>query len=106
MDNHNTISYADGWKKAAEPIRREAKEDLPKPEEQITKKKTKGSRPLLTLIQIGICLLVVLAAYVLKTFGGDMYKDIKKAYETEINNEIILNPYENDLDKLINASKD
>lgn len=105
MDNHNTISYADGWKKAAEPIRREIKRDLPKAEEPV-KKKTKGSKPLLTLIQICICLLIVLAAYVLKTFGGDMYREIKKAYETEINNEIILNPYENDLDKLFNVSQD
>ncbi|MBQ7504105.1 MAG: hypothetical protein IJT79_02165 [Ruminococcus sp.] len=107
MDNHNNISYADGWKKAAEPIRREVARDITKAEEPVKKKnEKKGSKPLLTLIQICVCLLIVLAAYVLKTFGGDMYKDIKKIYETEINNEIILNPYENNLDKLFNASQD
>ncbi len=106
MDNHNSISYADGWKSSAEPIRREAKQDMPEPKEQNNKNKTKGSKPFLTLIQISICLLAVLAAYVLKTFGSDVFKEVKKAYETEINNEIILNPYENDLDKLFNASQD
>lgn len=106
MDNHNTISYADGWKNSSEPIRRELREETPAPEDNSIKKKTKSSKPLLTIFQIIICLLVVLTAYVFKTFGGDLFNEIKKTYENEINNEIILNPYENDLDKLFNASQD
>ena len=106
MDNHNNISYADGWKNASEPIRRKVTEATPKPIEPKNKKKTKGSKPILTIIQISICLLIVLAAYVLKTFTADLFKDIKKTYYAEINNEIILNPYENSLDKLFDASKD
>lgn len=104
MDNLNNISYDKNWKKASDPIRyippkdSTAKKDESKPQPT--------GKPLLTIIQIIICLIIVLTAYIIKTFGGEIYKNIKSLYETEINNEIILNPYENSLDKLINATKD
>ena len=105
MDNLSTITYADDWKKASDPVLYE-KPEPEQPQIQPKKKKTKTGRPLLTLIQIIICLLIVLSAYRIKLFGGDFYKGVKEYYETELNNEIILNPYENSLDKLINAVKD
>ncbi len=104
MDNLNSISYDKNWKKASDPVRyipprdSAVKEDEPKPKHT--------GKPLLTIIQIIICLIIVLTAYIIKTFGGDIYKNIKSVYKSEINNEIILNPYENSLDKLINAAKD
>ena len=104
MDNHNSISYADNWKSASTPVRRTAPKNITPKKQKCDKKKPVG-RPLLTLIQIIICLLIVLSAFVLKTFGSELYKNVKKAYEDELNNEIILNPYENSLDKLINASQ-
>ena len=106
MDNLNNISYADDWKKASNPVRYEKPETKQPDEQPKVKKKTKSGRPILTLIQIVICLLIVLSAYVLKLYGKSIYKEVKKFYDTEINNEIILNPYENSLDELINASKD
>ncbi len=104
MDNHNNISYADNWKNASEPVRyKKPREVLP---EQKNKKDMKTSgKPLLTLIQIIICLLIVLTAFIIKTFGSDLYNYVSNIYETEINNEIILNPYENSLDKLLNAAE-
>ena len=106
MDNHNNISYDDNWKFASEPVRIEKREERVAEKAPEHKKKTKIGRPVLTLLQIILCLLIVLSAYILKLFGGDLYKNIKQAYETELNNEIILNPYENSLDKLINVSED
>lgn len=105
MDNLNNISYADDWKNVSEPVRYEKKEVQSPAEPEKIKKKPKTAKPLLTLIQIVLCLLIVAAAYVIKIFGGDLYHNVKKTYENEINREIILNPYENDLDKLINASQ-
>ena len=107
MDNLNNISYADGWKKASNPVVITEKEQTNTSEQtEKTSPKKKTAKPALTLLQISICLLIILAAYLLKLFGGDVYKNVKDYYEAEINNEIILNPYENALDKLINVSKD
>ena len=106
MDNLNNINYADDWKKASEPVRYEKKEVQTPAESEKIKKKPKAAKPLLTLIQIVLCLLIVAAAYILKVFGGEFYNTVNTAYKNEINREIILNPYENDLDKLINASQD
>ena len=104
MDNHNSISYADNWTKASEPVRYQKPKEVSAEKENKKVKKTSG-RPLLTVIQIIICLLIVLTAFVLKTFGSDLYNTVRNTYETEINNEIILNPYENSLDKLLNAAE-
>lgn len=104
MDNLNNISYADDWKNASEPVVYQ-KPEPEKKEPEFKEKKKHIGKPLLTIIQIIVCALIVLSAYVLKLIGGDIYKTVKDYYETEINNEIILNPYENNLDELINASK-
>lgn len=106
MDNHTDISYEQNWKDAAYPVRVEKHEDVTPEQAPIIKKKTRTGKPLLTIIQIVLCLLIVLSAFIIKTFGGDIYKNIKSIYETEIKNEIILNPYKNSLDKLFNAYKD
>ena len=104
MDNPNNISYADNWKKASNPLRSSEPKSKP-PEKNIPKIREKVGRPLLTIIQIIICLLIVLSAFVLKLINTDIYSTVKNAYESELNNEIILNPYENSLDKLFDTAE-
>ena len=104
MDNLNNISYADNWKKASNPIKRVEPENKT-PEENKKTIKKKAGIPLLTLIQIILCLLIVLTAFVIKLINTDIYATAKDAYEAELNNEIILNPYENSLDKLFDTAE-
>ena len=105
MDNHNSISYAEDWKSAEEPLRVEQSTETPDDNTEKPVKNKRVGKPLLTIIQIIICLLIVLSAYGIKLIGGELYKNVKSVYKKELNNEIILNPYENSLDKLINAVK-
>lgn len=57
---------------------------------------SKGSIPLLTIIQLIFFLIIVLAAYGIKTFGGNMYKQLSTWYNDNLNNEIILTDSFND----------
>lgn len=106
MDNLSNISYEEGWKSAVNPVRY-VKNDI-NPDNQLTKSENKKAiaRPLVTIIQIILCLLIIISAFIIKSFGGESYRIIKKAYQTELNNEIIMNPYENNLDNLFNAAED
>lgn len=106
MDNLSSISYEDGWKNASNPVRYEKSTDKQDNQVQKEVKKKPTGRPLLTIIQIVLCFLIVLAAYIIKLFGNDLYKNVKSFYQTQLNNEIIMNPYENDLNNLFNAAKD
>lgn len=105
MDNLNSISYDKNWKKASNPVRYKKSENISVLKHEKPKVKKSG-KPLLTIIQIIICLIIVMSVYLIKLFSIDLYKNIKEIYQSEINNEIILNPYENSPDKLINAFKD
>lgn len=108
MDNLNSITYADDWKNANEPVYYQPPE-VEESVEPIKKKDRKNTpKPLLTLIQIIICVILVASAYCLNTFGGDLYKNIRKEYYRLLNDEIILSEnFKNfDLDSLFNGSED
>lgn len=103
----NNISYADDWKNADNPIYCHPSEESGEvPESTVIK--SKSSKPILTVIQISVCIIAVLAAYLLKTFGGEYYKEIRKSYYSMLNDEIILSEkFENfDLNKFFNDFKD
>lgn len=92
MDNLNTISYDEGWKDAYTPVHHISR---PEQEEQINpvkeKKKVNIGIPLLTIVQLIICLIAVIAAYGIKTFGGDLYKTVHNWYYEQMSDEIIMN---------------
>ncbi|MGN1139091.1 MAG: hypothetical protein ACI4RM_06555 [Ruminococcus sp.] len=88
MDNPNTISYADDWKEAYNPVYKEEKPD----NEVIEKKKEKNKtgKPLLIIIQLIVFTVIVLSAYCIKTFGGDLYNTLHQWYYNTLNDQIIL----------------
>lgn len=105
MDNQSSITYADDWKSADNP---EYYQPVIHEDEDIEpdiKRKKSGSKPLLILIQIIVCALIVAAAYGVKCVGGDLYKNIRKAYYDALKDEIILTEnFESfNLDTLFNA---
>lgn len=108
MDNQSSISYADDWKNADNFVYYKPGEQEIEPPSEEKKTRKKGSKPLLLIIQIIVCLLITAAAYGLKTFGGDYYREIRKAYYNAVNDEIILtkNFEDFDLNKLFNEIKD
>lgn len=107
MDNPETIIRNDDWTSVYNPVQYEANE--PFVEEPYKEKKTKKSqsKPLLTLIQIFICVIAVLLFYSLKTFDNNLYNKIYDMYRENLNNEIVLTETFEDfsLDNIINAVK-
>ena len=90
MDNPDNISYDEGWKNAYEPLRYESADIAQAQPKKSTKKKRSYPFPLLISIQIIICLLIVLSAFVIKQIGGELYRTVKSEFNKNINNEIIL----------------
>lgn len=88
MDNPNTISYADDWKEAYNPVYKEEKPD----NEVIEKKKEKKNtgKPLLVIIQLIVFTIILLSAYCIKTFGGELYNTLRQWYYNTLNDQIIL----------------
>lgn len=106
MDNpKNTISYAEGWKQANAPVYYEKHHYNSEPdtqEKKNKKQKTQG-KPLLIIIQMIICLLILIVAYGIKLFSGDLYTDLHNLYTEKLNDEIIMtqDPKAYSLDSLI-----
>ncbi len=100
MDNQlkqNEITYDENWQTVTTPeyakivkedeyldTEIDTQEDLPK-----TKKRRDSPRQLLIIIQLIVCALICLFAYILKTVGGDFYTDIRTWYYENLNNSII-----------------
>lgn len=88
MDNPNTISYADDWKEAYNPVYKEEK-----PENDVIEKKKERKntgKPLLIIIQLIVFAIIVLSAYCIKTFGGGLYNTLNQWYYNTLNDQIIL----------------
>lgn len=89
MDNLNIISYAEGWKDAYNPIYKVNDSDLSQ-EENFTKKEATHGKPILIIIQLVICILMLLTAFGIKTFGGDLYKNLHNLYYKNLNDVIFM----------------
>ena len=85
MDKLSNLSYEEGWKDADVPVYN----DKPEPEPEQPPKR-KGSRPVVIILQTVLCALIVLAAFALKLFGGELYQNISAWYHTELNDGITL----------------
>ncbi len=108
MDNPETLTLNDDWKQVYNPVRYEKPTESN--EQHEPKKKTKKkpeSKPLLIIIQIIVCAIAVLSAYILKTIGGDLYKTVHEWYYSNLNAELIMTDTFEDfsLDNLFNADK-
>ena len=106
MDN---ITYEEGWQDARNPVEYQtADEPFEEKPQHIKKIKTKrGVIPLLSYIQLILCVIALLTAYVIKLIGGDIYSATHKVYNNELNNEIIMTESFKDfnLDNFFNADK-
>ena len=93
-ENKNTITYDEGWESVTEseyPVVGSAaeseNEDKPAPEDK--KKKDNSPKQLLITIQLIICILIALAALVIKSIGGEFYATVRDMYYSNLNNSAI-----------------
>ena len=91
----NEITYDDGWQSAScpeysPPAHAKTEEKSPKKTELPPQKRKKShNTQVLVTMQLIICLLLALAAFVIKTVGGDFYTAARQWYYGELNKSII-----------------
>lgn len=96
-ENKNTITYDDNWKsvsKAEYPVICSPGEE--KTENTSAEKKDKESpKQLLITIQLVICIIIALAAFIIKGIGGDVYSAASEWYYTQLNDSAIFENSDN-----------
>ncbi len=91
----NEITYDDGWQSAScpeysTPAHTETEEESPQNTELPPQKRKKShNTQVLVTMQLIICLLLALAAFIIKTVGGDFYAAARQWYYGELNKSII-----------------
>lgn len=107
-ENKNSITYDEGWESVTNceyPVVGSA--NLEENEENVTQKKKKdnSTKQLLITIQLIVCILIALAALVIKTIGGDFYAQAREMYYSSLNNSAIFDNSDNfNLNKLFGSS--
>lgn len=72
-------------------VNEETDESLPLNEEQEKPKREKSyPRETVLVFQLTVCILIAIAAYVIKSFGGEFYENVKELYYSNLNNSIII----------------
>lgn len=94
--NKNTITYDDGWQEVSSaeyPTLSSSDEDTEENEEtevaERKKDKINSRGQLLVTLQLFACILIAIAALILKTFGGEVYNTVSEWYNTELNKSVI-----------------
>lgn len=72
-------------------------------EESISTKNKALPTELLTICQLVLCIIIAVAAYVIKNIGGDLYKNVREYYYTNLNNSIIIDMEKDTNDTAIKA---
>ena len=109
-ENRNSITYDEGWESVTNceyPVVGSA--NLEENEENVKqkqrKKKDNSPKQLLITIQLIICILIAIAALVIKTIGGDFYAAAREMYYSSLNNSAIFEKLDNfDLNKLLGSA--
>lgn len=94
-ENKSYITYDENWQNVSEseyPVLREPTEvytedynDTPEPKNH----KPSTPKQLLITIQLVLCIIMALAAFVLKSLGGEIYQTVHDWYYAELNNSAI-----------------
>lgn len=94
-ENKSYITYDENWQSVSEseyPVLREPTEvyaenyeEIPEPQ----KHKPSAPKQLLITIQLVLCIIIALAAFVLKSFGGEIYEIAYNWYYSELNNSAV-----------------
>lgn len=98
-NNKNSITYDEGWQNVTDveyPHRisddiNEFDQEYNSDEEinNIPKKKKDSPKQLLITIQLVICIVAALAAFALKSIGGEIYETAREWYYTNLNDSAI-----------------
>lgn len=109
-ENRNSIKYDEGWESVTDyeyPVVGSAnpEENEVNVKQKVKKKKDNSPKQLLITIQLIVCILIALAALVIKTIGGDVYAAARDMYYSSLNNSAIFDNYDNfDLTKLFGSA--
>lgn len=109
-ENKNSITYDEGWESVTNceyPVVGSAdlEENDDNVKQKVKNKKDTSPKQLLITIQLIVCILIALAALVIKTIGGDVYAAAREMYYSSLNNSAIFdNSYNFDLNKLFGSS--
>lgn len=96
-ENKNYITYDENWQSVSEseyPVMREPTEVYSEKEydnevSKPRKRKLGAPKQLLITIQLILCVIIALAAFVLKSIGGEIYEMSRDWYYTQLNNSAI-----------------
>lgn len=108
----NEITYEDGWQSASCPeysTPAHHEEETESVSDYAKKKEKKAhNTQILVTAQLIICLLLALAAFVIKTVGGDFYTAARQWYYGELNKSIIAenNPDDYNLSEIFGTATD
>lgn len=112
-ENRNSITYDEGWESVTNceypvvgSVNLEENEDNEENVKQkLRKKKDNSPKQLLITIQLIICILIAIAALVIKTIGGDFYAAAREMYYSSLNNSAIFDNSDNfNLNKLFGSA--
>lgn len=82
------IVYEEGWRDSKDPV-----EDIPSPKEDKEPQKPDGdpdrSRPLLTILQLILCMAAALVLFILKAMDSGAYHDFMNAYGEEMAKPVV-----------------
>lgn len=107
-ENKNTITYDDNWKSVTQteyPVICTPESEEPENKKPEKKKKDDSPKQLLITIQLIVCIIIALAAFILKGVGGDVYAAARDWYYTNLNDSAIFeNSDEFGLNDILGAS--
>ncbi|MDD6989862.1 hypothetical protein [Ruminococcus sp.] len=99
-ENRNSITYDEGWESVTNceyPVvgSSNPEENEENVKQKVKKKKDNSPKQLLITIQLIVCILIALAALVIKTIGGDFYAAAHDMYYSSLNNSAIFDNSDN-----------
>ncbi len=93
--HYDDYEYCSDWQSVSRSEYPEQIEPMPDEEEEesiapaVKTAKTAASKQLLLTLQLAACVLLALAAFVLKNTGGETYRAVREWYYRQINSSII-----------------
>lgn len=104
-ENKNSISYDEGWKSVSDAeypqfvSENDGESDeyinTDNEKNNIAKSKKDNPKQLLITVQLVLCILAVLAAFALKSIGGEIYESARDWYYTNLNSSAIFDENKN-----------
>lgn len=92
-DNCSSITYDENWQSVAEPEYPVIREPSPEPETYDDgfkqPRQINVPKQYVVTFQLAVCLLLALAAFVVKGIGGEVYQTVREWYYTQLNSTVI-----------------